>query len=74
MGWASGSSIAEGVWQAAKKHLKTPRDQYEFAEKLIELFEEHDCDTLAGETTFYDIVMGYDEKKDKEFKRPKPPK
>ncbi len=45
MGWASGSELAEDVWEAVGKHLPKNRRQ-EIARRIVDLFERHDCDTL----------------------------
>lgn len=54
MGWASGSSIAESVWDAVKKHIPKS-DQKAVAERIVDIFENEDCDTMH-ETTLWEIV------------------
>jgi hypothetical protein len=45
MGWASGSELAESVWSLFRKHV--PKEQRkQVALKLIDLFEDRDCDTI----------------------------
>lgn len=54
MGWASGSSIADSVWDAIKKYI--PKDKkLEVAKDIVEIFENQDCDTMH-ETQLWDIV------------------
>jgi hypothetical protein len=46
MGWSSGSRVADDLIKAL---LETVEDDYvreEFYKKMIEIFEDHDCDTL----------------------------
>ena len=46
MGWSSGSRVADDLIKAL---LETVDDDYvreEFYKKMIEIFEDHDCDTL----------------------------
>lgn len=54
MGWASGSSIAESVWNAVKKYIPKP-DQKQVAQSMIDIFESEDCDTMQ-ETSLWEIV------------------
>lgn len=45
MGWASGSMLAENLWEEIKKYL--PKKHYKVvARKIIEEMESHDCDTI----------------------------
>jgi len=45
MGWASGSAIAETVWDAVRKHI--PKDKRQkVAREIVEVFESEDCDTM----------------------------
>lgn len=43
MGWASGASLAEEVWQAVKDEIR-PEELQERARKIISLFKDHDAD------------------------------
>lgn len=45
MGWASGSSLAEDIWDLIKNDLK-PKQRKIIASGLIDLFEDMDCDTI----------------------------
>lgn len=45
MGWASGSQLAEDVWDVVRPAIPQ-RNRRELAVKIIRLFEDHDCDTL----------------------------
>ena len=45
MGWASGSELAEDVWTLVRKYI--PKNALkQVASKLIDLFENRDCDTI----------------------------
>lgn len=45
MGWASGSAIAESVWDSVRKHI--PKDKRQkVAREIVEVFESEDCDTM----------------------------
>lgn len=67
MGWASGSGIAEDVWEAVKKYIPK-EDLKKVAGRLIDIFEAEDCDTMQ-ETSFYELVWKYDEKTEEWIKR-----
>jgi hypothetical protein len=45
MGWASGSALAVEVWELMRERIPKKYRQ-EIAERLVELFEDHDCDTM----------------------------
>ncbi len=45
MGWGSGSYLAEAVWNLIKKEIPKEKRK-KIASKLIDLFEDEDCDTL----------------------------
>ena len=45
MGWASGSELAEDVWALMSPFIP-PSKRKQLAIELIDLFEEHDCDTM----------------------------
>ncbi len=45
MGWASGSQLAEDVWQAVRTFVPQG-NRKTVARRIVGLFEEHDCDTL----------------------------
>ncbi|MCX6035002.1 MAG: hypothetical protein NTV38_08505 [Chloroflexi bacterium] len=45
MGWASGSQLAEDVWDVVRPAIPQ-KNRQELAVKIIRLFEDHDCDTL----------------------------
>jgi hypothetical protein len=45
MGWASGSELAEEVWELVREYIpKRKREQV--AKDLVNIFEDHDCDTM----------------------------
>jgi hypothetical protein len=47
MGWASGSGLLANVIMAVKVELDCGgKDKIRFYKRLIEAFEDHDCDTL----------------------------
>lgn len=45
MGWASGASMAERLWDELKPYLKK-KDIQKVAKMIIEVFEDQDCDTM----------------------------
>lgn len=45
MGWASGSAIAEEIWNTIRPHIR-PGTRGAMARAIIEIFENNDCDTL----------------------------
>lgn len=55
MGWSNGSYLLRGVAEAALKHFKDKK-RIKFYEEIIELFENHDCDTLQ-ECFEYDTAL-----------------
>ena len=55
MGWASGSVIADEVWELVRPYLKTENQRREVAKGFVEIFEDYDCDTME-ETCFYEIA------------------
>lgn len=44
MGWSSGSELAEEVWDMFRGLIR--KDKKKYAKRLIELFENMDCDTI----------------------------
>lgn len=46
MGWASGSELAQNLWNKIKPLLLTERDILTAKKAFIKEFENHDCDTL----------------------------
>lgn len=45
MGWVSGSSLAEDIWKEFRKLIPEALKK-RAARRLIQLFENYDCDTL----------------------------
>lgn len=45
MGWASGSGLAAEIWSMFRKYVPT-RSRKRVALKLVDLFENEDCDTM----------------------------
>ena len=45
MGWASGSEIADEVWNAVRKYVPES-DRKDVATRVVRIFEERDCDTM----------------------------
>jgi hypothetical protein len=45
MGWANGSELAEGIWLEIRKYIPKDKKQ-KVARKLIDMFEDMDCDTI----------------------------
>jgi hypothetical protein len=50
MGWASGSQLAEDVWEAVRPHLSEDVRRM-VAIEIVGLFEGYDCDTLCEAQT-----------------------
>lgn len=45
MGWASGSELAEDVWDTVRKYIPV-KNRRRVARKIVDLFEQQDCDTI----------------------------
>lgn len=45
MGWASGSELAQQIWNDMKSHL-TEKQKKTLKNSLIKHFEDMDCDTM----------------------------
>ena len=45
MGWASGSSLAEEVWDVTRPYVRD-QDRKNVANAIIDAFENMDCDTM----------------------------
>lgn len=45
MGWASGSELAEGIWDDIKDVIPEKKKK-KVARKIIERFQDNDCDTM----------------------------
>ena len=60
MGWASGSEIADAVFDAAHKGFLTEHDCAVFALSLVDIFENADCDTMC-ECDFVQNYLVYNE-------------
>lgn len=43
MGWASGSYLAQELWDATRKYVPV-KDHKKLAKKFFELFNQHDAD------------------------------
>jgi len=46
MGWASGSELAEQVWDAVRGFIPKGEPRVQAARDIIDLFEAQDCDTI----------------------------
>ena len=46
MGWTRGNELADNVWQVFKKYVPA-QDRKKVATKLVDLFEDMDCDTIC---------------------------
>lgn len=60
MGWASGSSLMDEIIDAAIEVGIDEVTRREFYEKIIESFEDQDCDTLQeceGKDTAFDAAL-----------------
>ena len=77
MGWASGSSLMDEIIDAAVEVGIDDVTRKEFYEKIIEAFEDQDCDTLQeceGKDTAFDAAIKavhpewYEEQDESEWK------
>lgn len=57
MGWASGEEIFWDVWRVVATEIK-PERRKEVAEALIDIFENHDADTIFDGVSPEDGVIG----------------
>ena len=55
MGWASGHIMADEIWRDIKKYIPKKKQQ-EVAIKIIEVFNDNDCDTMQ-ESELYLIAF-----------------
>jgi hypothetical protein len=63
MGWASGSILAERIWKEIIE-IYTPVDDWPIvAIKLVDFFEDADCDTLE-ECTFVQKYLEWDDERE----------
>lgn len=46
MGWASGSELAEEIWKMMRPLTMPGKERKKCAKKLVDLFEDMDCDTM----------------------------
>jgi len=46
MGWSSGSRVADDLIKALSETVDDDYVRESFYKKMIEIFEDHDCDTL----------------------------
>ena len=46
MGWAGGSELADKVWHNVRTYIPKAEDRKRLAKKIIDLFEDEDCDTM----------------------------
>jgi hypothetical protein len=73
MGWASGSELAENVWELVRPYLPA-NERMQVARKFIEAFEHFDCDTMYEVPDLYaDAGIIFDDDGN-ETKAPIPPK
>ena len=54
MGWASGSELAENIWDTVSDYIPE-KAKIKVAQNLIDIFEGRDCDTMQ-ETTLWDLA------------------
>lgn len=60
MGWGSGSQIMDEVITVMKKAVKDEKAREKIYDKLIDTFEDFDCDTLCecvGNDNAFDLVF-----------------
>ncbi len=60
MGWSSGSTLAEQIWDIVKDHIPL-EDQPEVAAGICSEFENHDCDTLYEARLLHKTALIYPE-------------
>ncbi len=61
MGWASGSQLAETVWNLFRHHVPK-KERKVVARELVRAFEDEDCDTIhEAETLYKDAELEEDE-------------
>ncbi len=62
MGWGHGSKLAEDVWAVVRNLIPPGQKRMKVVRKIIELFEDRDCDTIdEAETLCVDAGRVYDE-------------
>ena len=57
MGWASGSELAEEIWDIVKKYIPKNKKK-KVAKQLVEAFEDRDCDTMCEAEELFKVA-GY---------------
>jgi len=60
MGWASGSELAESVWELFRKYVPE-EERPRIAKQLIEAFRDHDWDTVDEAETLATDARWYNE-------------
>lgn len=69
MGWASGSEILDQVWHVSSHFITRDLDKITVAKKLIEIFENHDCDTVCETEVFQFLMQNDDEFLEQQMRR-----
>lgn len=60
MGWAAGSQIAEEAWDLVRDFIPE-EEKPDIAQSFIDLFEEHDADTMEEAEQLWADAAGADE-------------
>ncbi len=60
MGWASGSELLEYVWDTVKKEIPRARRKH-VAQRLVDIFEGADCDTVCEVEELCKLVHDHSE-------------
>lgn len=66
MGWSSGASLVEDIWNVIKKDI-TKKKKAKIARKIGDLFEEYDCDNLREAEEFYELAYPERIEEDEEY-------
>lgn len=55
MGWAGGTDIAQGVWDAVKEYIPENK-KAEVATEIVDVLEDHDWDNLYEVDELYELT------------------
>lgn len=54
MGWASGTDVADGVWEAVKEYIPDDKKK-EVANSIIDVLEDQDWDNVQESEELYEL-------------------
>ena len=54
MGWASGTDVADGVWEAVKEYIPDDKKK-EVANNIIDVLEDQDWDNVQESEELYEL-------------------